>query len=91
MTDDEVVDVHCPGVPRGDGRGCFPGRLLLRLRQRGEQPTMIQPNNLMELYCEDCTRAVRKAGRKVKRVLHRYDYGGFLVETLLVKDDSSDG
>lgn len=84
------MDVHCPGVPRGDGRGCFPGRLLLRIRQEGQQPTMVQPNNLMELYCDDCTRAVRRRGQRVKRVLHRYDFAGFLVETLFVRDESDD-
>lgn len=86
-----MVDVYCPGVPRKDGDGCFPGRLLARIRQEGEQPTMVQPNNLMELSCQDCTRAARKAGQRVRRVLHRYDFAGFLVETLFVRDEGHDG
>ncbi len=83
---DEVVDIRCPGAPKRDGT-CFPGRLLLRLRQKGEQPTMVQPNNLMELYCQDCTTAMRKAGRRVRRVLHRYDCAGILVESLILEDE----
>lgn len=81
-----VIDVRCPaGPPRGDGT-CDPGKLLLRIRQNGEQPTMVQPNNLMELSCDDCTRKMRRRGRAVKRVLHRYDFSGTLIESLIVED-----
>lgn len=81
---EEVVDVRCP-VPQvwHDGT-CKPGRLLLRLRQSGEKPSYVHPDNLIELACEDCKTALRKAGRRgVKRVLHRYNFLGDLVETLV--------
>lgn len=78
--------MRCPaGVRRADGT-CFPGRLLLKIRQSGERETYVHPDNLMELYCEDCTRAARRAGKRVKRVLHRYDFLGDLVETLIVEE-----
>lgn len=83
---EEVVDVRCP-VPyvHPDGT-CQPGKLLLKMRLAGERPTYVHPDNLIELYCEDCTRRLRKQGRpKVRRVLHRYDFIGELVETLIVE------
>ena len=85
MPDADVVDIRCPlGPRRGDGT-CSPGRLLAKIRQAGEQPSFVQPNNLMELACEDCTRTLRKSGRNVARVLHRYDFSGTLVESLIVE------
>jgi hypothetical protein len=84
----EEVDVRCPvGPRRGDG-SCNPGKLLFKIRQSGERPTYVHPDNLIELYCEDCTRRARKRGRRVRRVLHRYDFMGSLVETLVVKDSN---
>jgi hypothetical protein len=83
---EEVVEVRCPvGYPRADGT-CHPGRLLMKIRQAGERPQYVHPDNLIELYCDDCTRALRRAGRRgVRRVLHRYDFVGELIETLIVE------
>lgn len=76
------VEVRCPvPVERPDG-DCRPGRLLLKLRLAGQPPSFVQPDNLIELVCEDCTRRLRKGGRPVRRVLHRYDLAGNLVTTL---------
>jgi hypothetical protein len=86
VDEQEVVDVRCPaGYRRADG-SCQPGRLLFKLRQRGEKPSYVHPDNHIELYCDDCTRSMRKAGRPVRRVLHRYDFLGELMETLIVED-----
>lgn len=81
---EEVVDVRCPVEQRREDGTCHPGRLLLKIHQAGERPAYVHPDNLIELYCEDCTRRLRKRGRRVRRVLHRYDFIGELIETLVV-------
>jgi hypothetical protein len=86
VTDEQVFLVRCPdGYRKADGT-CQPGRLLFKLRQRGERETYVHPDNHIELYCDDCTRKMRKTGRRVKRVLHRYDFLGLLIETLIVEE-----
>ena len=86
---EDVVNVRCPvGPSRGDG-SCSPGKLLFKLRLTGAQPAYVHPDNLIELYCEDCTRRMRKRGRQVRRVLHRYDLLGTLIETLVVEGGST--
>jgi hypothetical protein len=44
----------------------------------------VHPDNLIELECPDCKVRKRRAGQPVRRVLHRYDFLGRLVETLVV-------
>jgi hypothetical protein len=84
-----VVDVRCPmGMPRDDGT-CHPGKLLLKISLAGERPAYVHPDNLIELYCEDCTRRLRRVRKGVRRVLHRFDFIGVLVETLVVEDETS--
>jgi hypothetical protein len=79
----QEVEVRCPvGVEFNDG-SCRPGRLLLKLRLAGEMPSYIHPDNHIELACEDCKYRAKKAGRPVKRVLHRFDLAGNLVGTLI--------
>jgi hypothetical protein len=81
---DEVVDVRCPaGVPREDGT-CKPGALLTKIILSGERPSYVHPDNLIELYCEDCTRRLRRYRPGVRRVLHRYNFLGELIESLVV-------
>lgn len=88
---EEVVNVRCPvGYQRDDGT-CSPGKLLLKIRQKGERETYVHPDNLIELPCDDCRKLLRKRGRRVRRVLHRYDFIGTLVETLVVDEDGSEG
>jgi hypothetical protein len=78
----EEIEVRCP-VPQQlpDGH-CLPGKLLFKLRLAGEIPSFIYPDNLIELSCEDCKRQLRQRGLRVKRVLHRFDLSGALIETL---------
>jgi hypothetical protein len=84
----EVVDVRCPVGPSREDGSCHPGKLLLKIRQAGDVPAYVHPDNLIELFCEDCTRRMRKSGRQVRRVLHRFDFLGTLIETLVVEGSS---
>lgn len=91
VTEEEVIDVRCPaGYPRGDGT-CHPGKLLMKIRQQGERPTYVHPDNLIELYCDECTHRLRRVRPKVRRVLHRYDFLGILIESLVDEGDSPAG
>jgi hypothetical protein len=84
----EQVDLRCPGnVPwSADSDECTPGHLLARLRIAGEKPSFVHPENLIEMACPDCKRDYRRLGRPVKRVLHRYNMLGELLETLIQED-----
>jgi hypothetical protein len=76
------VEVRCPVDKPLPGGDCRPGRLLMKLRLGGGIPSFVHPDNLIELACGDCKEAARQAGSPVKRVLHRFDLAGNLVETL---------
>lgn len=80
-----LVDLRCPGVdlPGRDGI-CHPGKLLAKVYLSGERPSFIHPDNLIELPCPECKYWIKKNGRPVRQVLHRYDLSGDLVETLLI-------
>jgi hypothetical protein len=67
-----TVEVRCPVGPQ---------RLLSKLRLSGEKPTYVE-GNLIEFACDDCKRTIRRSGRTVSRVLHRYNFLGQLVETV---------
>lgn len=70
-----VVEVRCPNGPR---------RLFTKLRLGEESGRYIQPDNLIEFSCSDCSsRESRTVGRSV-RVFHRYTFIGELVRTLVV-------
>lgn len=79
---DDALELRCP-QPWGL---CPAGKLLAKLKLSGGQPSFVKPDNLIELECADCTKRLRKEGRMVRRVLHRYDFLGQLVETLEVTD-----
>jgi hypothetical protein len=70
------VEVRCPNGPR---------RLFAVMRQHGERPSYIHPDNHIEFACYDCRREMARHGRHVNRVLHRYSPWGELVETLVVE------
>jgi hypothetical protein len=55
------------------------------MKQQGERPVYLQPENWVEFSCYDCRRELRQHGQDVKRVLHRYDFSGTLIETLTVE------
>lgn len=83
------IDLRCPEpvvFRSGEER---PGHLfaVLRgdhLRGEGQTPTYVHPGNLIELACWACRKRRRDAGESVLRVLHRFDFAGQLVETLVV-------
>lgn len=78
----EEVEVRCPvPISLPDGHS-LPGRLLFKLRLSGQLPSYVQPDNLIELPCEECRLQLRKRGIRVRRVLHRFNLAGALVETL---------
>lgn len=84
MDEPQLVEVRCPVPQPLPGGHCRPGRILMKLRLAGQLPSYVHPDNLIELACEDCKYRLKKAGHPVKRVLHRYDLAGTLVETLTV-------
>lgn len=70
----ETIEIRCPIGPR---------RLLSKLLVRGEHPH-VTPDNLIEFACADCKVTLQRSGSpRVKRVLHRYDLLGTLVETVV--------
>lgn len=76
------IEVRCPvpqRLPDGHSR---PGKLLFKLRVAGGLPSFVQPDNLIELPCEECRHQLRRRGTRVTRVLHRFDLAGNLVATL---------
>jgi hypothetical protein len=72
----DEVELRCPETA---------GKLLAKIRLRGEQPSYVHPDNLIELSCDSCKAMRRRAGQQVTRVLHRYDILGCLVSTLVVE------
>lgn len=72
--DPEIVEVRCPVGPR---------RLFTKLRLGEETARMVQPANLIEFSCSDCTGRARQRGQDVK-VFHRFNFAGYLVETIRI-------
>jgi hypothetical protein len=81
------VELRCQvGTLHGDPDA---GNLLAKL-QLSHPPPVTDLANLVELACPYCRTALRKAGRPAARVLHRYDFSGELVETLVVAPGDGD-
>lgn len=90
VADPGDIELRCPvGHDRGDGT-CSPGKLFALLRITGEQPSFIKPDNLIEMACPECKRRLVQRGTAAKRVLHRYNFAGELVDTLVEQDPLSD-
>jgi hypothetical protein len=86
---DEVVDVRCPAGPFREDGSCNPGKLLTKIIMSGGKPDYVHPANLIELYCEECTHRLRRYRPGVRRVLHRYDFLGSFIETLVVDSEAT--
>lgn len=86
----EGVELRCPEPVEFRNGELRQGHLFAVLL-RGQQPTYVQPDNLIELACWACRKRAREAGRDVIRVLHRYDFAGTLIQTLEVVEPSSPG
>lgn len=76
----DVIDVRCPVGPQ---------RLFTRLRLGTESGRYIHPENVIEMSCSDCRRTARAHGADTSHVLHRYNFGGELVETIIVDQDGN--
>lgn len=70
----EIVELRCPVGPR---------RLFAKFRLGGGTDPHVTDDNLVEFACSDCKRSVRDQGRPVDRVLHRYNFFGELVESVV--------
>lgn len=73
---ERLVNLRCPVGPRA---------LLAKLVQSGEKETY-DSWNLMELSCRDCSRTAKKTDPNVKRVVHRFNILGELVESVVYDD-----
>lgn len=79
LEDERVsVEVRCPQGPRN---------LLMKLSQTPGVSVVRTPDNLMELYCRDCTRQARRemdsAGlSRSFRILHLFDFAGEFVSSV---------
>lgn len=69
----QTYDLRCP---------VGPGRLYAKVLVEGEHPSIVE-GNLVELACYDCKKALRDQGKKVSRVLHRFNLAGELVESIV--------
>lgn len=67
----QKVEIRCPVGPQG---------LLSKLTLTGSPP-YVNDDNLMELSCDWCSRS----GESNKRVVHRYNFIGELVDTIVEK------
>lgn len=74
--DGDDIELRCPVGAR---------RLFARMLQRGERPSYVHPDNLIEFSCYDCRHSLERRGKRVRRVLHRYNLAGELIETLTVE------
>lgn len=75
------VQIRCPEGPR---------RLLAKARLVGDRPH-VTDGNLIEFYCNDCTRSRRRKDPAVSRVLHRFDLTGTLVESVVERGRRAEG
>lgn len=71
----EVVEVRCPVGFR---------RLFMRMQLGEIEHRYVQHGNWLEFSCEDCARLIEREGSGRRRVLHRYNFLGELVETISV-------
>lgn len=71
----ERVELRCPS-----------GKLFAMLvRDPAADRQLNRSLNLVEVSCSDCRRHQRAIGQQCTRVLHRFDFAGQLVETVIVK------
>lgn len=70
---EEKVDLRCPYGARA---------LLAKIVQQGGEAHRTN-ENLMELACRDCARRERQKDSNIRRVLHRFNVLGELVESVV--------
>lgn len=70
----EIVEIRCPVGPQ---------RLFAKFRLEGGVSPHVTEDNLVEFACDDCKRGRRQKGETVFRVLHRYNFFGELIESVV--------
>jgi hypothetical protein len=70
---EQFVELRCPIGPKA---------LLAKVIKQGDG-TRRTEGNLLELACRDCAKQLRKKNPEVKRVLHRFNILGELVESVV--------
>jgi len=68
------LEIRCPNGPR---------KLFAKVISEGGAPSYTDDGSLIELSCSECKRGLRGKGRRVFRVLHRYNILGQHVETVV--------
>ncbi len=68
-----VVEVRCPVGPQ---------RLFTKLRLGEETHRYIQPDNLIEFSCSDCSRRLSRELNEAVQIFHRFNFLGELIQTL---------
>lgn len=69
-----IVEVRCPNGPQ---------RLFTKLKLGEEIGRYIHPANLIEFSCSDCSRSISRERGRRQRVLHRYNFLGELIESVI--------
>lgn len=80
MSTVEVIEVRCPAGP---------ARLFTKLGLGQIPHRYIQPENWIEFQCSDCAKAYQRERAMRVRVLHRYNFAGELVQTLITEREAS--
>ena len=75
---EKLIELRCPLGPRA---------LLAKSVVLGDVAHVNKELNLMEISCRDCCKAARQRNPKTKRVLHRFNVLGQLVESVVQEDD----
>lgn len=71
----DIVEVRCPVGFR---------RLFTRMRLGQVEHRYVSHGNWLEFSCEDCAKLIERDTGTRRRVLHRYNFAGELVETISV-------
>lgn len=71
----DIVEVRCPVGFR---------RLFTRMQLGEVEYRYVAHGNWLEFSCDDCAKLVNQHYASPRRVLHRYNFAGELVETISV-------
>lgn len=68
-----LVELRCPVGPKS-----------LLGKMAPTEKAHVTAENLVELACSDCARELRRKGKNVLRVLHRFNFLGDLIESEVI-------
>lgn len=75
---EKLIELRCPVGPRA---------LLAKSVVLGDVAQVNRELNLMEISCRDCVKRARLRNPKIKRILHRFNVLGQLVESVIQEED----